>query len=206
MDAWRFRNTRLKSAGQISPKSNWNGRNTKRSRNVSGVSGVIMGNRRGFHAERAKNTQSTQRKKYSLRSFACPLRALRETTPMTENEISYEIIGKALDIHKTLGPGLLESVYETTLSYELRQAGMDVQTQVPMPLVYKEITMEVGYRLDLLVEHKVIVELKAVEQLAPVHYAQTLTYLKLSGLKLALLINFNSKTLKEGIHRLVNNL
>ena len=113
-------------------------------------------------------------------------------TNKTENDISHQIIGKAIEIHKTLGPGLLESVYETTLAYELQQIGMQVQTQVPMPLVYKEVTMEVGYRLDVLVENKVIVEIKSVEQLAPVHYAQTLTYLKLSGLKLGLLINFNS--------------
>ena len=127
-------------------------------------------------------------------------------TNKTENDISYQIIGRAMEIHKTLGPGLLESVYETTLAYELQQIGMQVQTQVPMPLVYKEVTMEVGYRLDVLVENKVIVEIKSVEQLAPVHYAQTLTYLKLSGLKLGLLINFNSKILKDGIHRLVNKL
>lgn len=125
---------------------------------------------------------------------------------MTENEISYKVIGIAIELHKVLGPGLLESVYEKALAYDLQEAGLEVKTQVPMPLIYKEIKQDVGYRLDLLVENKVIIELKSVENLAPVHYAQTLTYLKLSDKKLGLLINFNTKILKEGIHRIVNNL
>lgn len=125
---------------------------------------------------------------------------------MTENEISYKIIGIAIELHKALGPGLLESVYEKTLAYDLKEAGLKVKTQVPMPLVYKETKQDVGYRIDLLVEDKVIIELKAIETLAPVHFAQTLTYLKLSEKKLGLLINFNTKILKEGIHRIVNNL
>ncbi|MBD0280020.1 MAG: GxxExxY protein [Flavisolibacter sp.] len=125
---------------------------------------------------------------------------------MTENELSYKIIGCALELHKALGPGLLESVYEAALCYDLRQTGLEVKTQVPMPLVYKQVKQDVGYRLDLVVENKVIVEIKSVENLLPVHFAQTLTYLKLSDKKLALLINFNTKVLKEGIHRIVNNL
>lgn len=125
---------------------------------------------------------------------------------MNENEISYKIIGAAMELHKALGPGLLESVYEHALAYDLAELGLDVKTQVPMPLVYKEIKQDVGYRIDLLVENKVIVEIKSVENLAPVHFSQTLTYLKLSNKKLALLINFNTKLLKEGIHRIVNNL
>jgi GxxExxY protein len=125
---------------------------------------------------------------------------------MTENEISYKIIGAAIELHKQLGPGLLESVYENTLAYELSTLGLFVEQQPPMPLVYKQIKLECGYRLDLCVERKVIVEVKSVEALAPVHFAQTLTYLKLSGLKLGLLINFNTVTLKEDIHRIVNNL
>ena len=125
---------------------------------------------------------------------------------MGENEISYKIIGAALEVHKTLGPGLLESVYETALAYDLRIQGLQVSTQVPVPLVYKGVRQDIGYRLDLLVENKVIIELKAIERLAPVHYAQTLTYLRLSEKKLALLINFNTTLLKEGIHRIVNNL
>jgi len=125
---------------------------------------------------------------------------------MDENELSYKIIGSAIELHKKIGPGLLESVYENALAYDLREMGFDVKQQYPMPFIYKEVKMDVGYRLDLLVENKVIVEIKSVEDLAPVHYAQTLIYLKLSGLKLGLLINFDSKFLKNNIHRIVNNL
>ncbi|NJL76858.1 MAG: GxxExxY protein [Saprospiraceae bacterium] len=125
---------------------------------------------------------------------------------MSENELSYKIIGAAMELHKALGPGLLESVYEATLAYDLKEIGLEVKTQVPMPLVYKQVKQDVGYRIDLLVENKVIIELKSVENLAPVHFTQTLTYLKLSDKKLALLINFNTKLLKDGIHRIVNNL
>jgi len=125
---------------------------------------------------------------------------------MNENELSYKIIGAAMELHKTLGPGLLESVYEVALAYDLKEIGLEVKTQVPMPLVYKEVKQEIGYRIDLLVENKVIVEIKSIENLAPVHFAQTLTYLKLADKKLALLINFNTKLLKDGIHRIVNNL
>ena len=125
---------------------------------------------------------------------------------MTENDLSYKIIGAAIEMHKNLGPGLLESAYEAALCYDLQQMGFDVKTQVSMPMIYKEIKMDVGYRIDLLVDNKIIIELKSVENLSPVHYAQTLTYLKLSDLKLALLINFNSKILRDGIHRIVNKL
>jgi GxxExxY protein len=125
---------------------------------------------------------------------------------MNENEISYAIIGTAIELHKNLGPGLLESAYEKALAFDLREKGFEVKEQVAMPFVYKEVKQELGYRIDLLVENKVLIELKSVEQLAPVHFAQTLTYLKLSGIKLGLLINFNSKILKNDIHRLVNNL
>ena len=125
---------------------------------------------------------------------------------MTENEISYKIIGAALDIHKNIGPGLLESAYENALAFDLREMGFDVKQQVPMPFIYKDIQLEVGYRIDLTVNNKVLIEIKSVENMAPVHFAQTLTYLKLSGMKLGLLINFNTNVLKEGIHRIVNNL
>jgi GxxExxY protein len=125
---------------------------------------------------------------------------------MSENDISYKIIGAAIELHKTVGPGLLESAYENALAFDLREMGFDVRQQVPMPFIYKEVKQDIGYRIDLLVNNCVIVEVKSIESLAPVHYAQTLTYLKLSGLKLALLINFNCKVLKEGIHRIVNNL
>jgi GxxExxY protein len=125
---------------------------------------------------------------------------------MTENEISYKIIGAAIDLHRNVGPGLLESDYENALAFDLRELGLEVSQQHPMPFVYKEVKQDVGYRVDLIVNQTVIVEVKSTENLAPVHFAQTLTYLKLSGLKLALLINFNNKILKDGIHRIVNKL
>ncbi|UBM62185.1 GxxExxY protein [Candidatus Sulfidibacterium hydrothermale] len=125
---------------------------------------------------------------------------------MHENDISYQCIGTAIEVHKSIGPGLLESAYENALAYDLRIKGYDVQQQVAMPFVYKEVKLDVGYRIDILVNKKVIIEVKSVETLAPVHYAQLLTYLRLSGVKLGLLINFNAKTLKDNIHRIVNNL
>lgn len=125
---------------------------------------------------------------------------------MNENEISYKVIGAAIDLHKNIGPGLLESAYENALAYDLKEIGFNVRQQVPMPFVYKDVKQEIGYRIDILVDKKVIIEIKAVETVAPVHFAQLLTYLKLSGVKLGLLINFNSKTLKDNIHRVVNHL
>ncbi|WP_319230859.1 GxxExxY protein [Draconibacterium orientale] len=125
---------------------------------------------------------------------------------MNENDLSYKTIGAAIEIHKIIGPGLLESAYENALAFELREMGFEVKQQVPMPFVYKDVKQDVGYRIDLVVNNKILVEVKSVETLAPVHYAQTLTYLKLSGLKLGLLINFNTSVLKDGIHRIVNNL
>lgn len=119
-------------------------------------------------------------------------------------ELTYKIIGCAFNVHSDLGPGLLESTYEACLEYELIQAGLDVKRQVALPVNYKDIKLEVGYRIDLLVENKVIIELKAVEKIAPIHEAQLLTYLKLSHIKTGLLINFNVKDLKKGIYRRVN--
>ena len=125
---------------------------------------------------------------------------------MNENDLSYQIIGAAIDLHKSIGPGLLESVYENALAHDLRALGLQAAQQVPMPFVYKDVQMNVGYRLDLLIENRIIIEVKSVEALAPVHFAQTLTYLKLSEKKLGLLINFNTRVLKDGIHRVVHNL
>ena len=125
---------------------------------------------------------------------------------MDENLLSNKIIGTAFELHKNFGSGLLESAYENALAYDLKEIGLNIKQQVSMPFIYKEIKLDIGYRLDLLIEDKVIIEIKSVESLAPVHYAQLLTYLKLSKLKLGLLINFNTKLLKEGIHRIVNNL
>jgi len=125
---------------------------------------------------------------------------------MTENELSGKIIGAAIEVHKILGPGLLESAYESSLERELQLQGITVRRQVGLPLVYKDLKCDIGYRVDLLIENLVIVEIKSVDALNDVHMAQVLTYLKLSKLKLGLLINFNVPLLKQGIKRLVNNL
>ena len=125
---------------------------------------------------------------------------------MTENEISALVIGAAIDVHKQLGPGLLESSYEICLAYELKQKGLEVNTQVPLPIIYKKVNLETGYRIDLLIEKKVIIEVKAVEEFSNIHLAQILTYLKLSELKLGLLLNFNVAKMTEGIKRVVNRL
>lgn len=125
---------------------------------------------------------------------------------MTENEISYKIIGAALEVHKNLGVGLLESAYETALVYKLQKLGLKVKQQYTLALNYKEIEIDNAYRIDILVEEKVIVEVKSVLELNPIHFAQTNTYLKFTGLKLGLLINFKTQLLKDGIHRIVNKL
>jgi GxxExxY protein len=125
---------------------------------------------------------------------------------MIENELSGRIIGYAMKVHSALGPGLLESAYEACLYYELTKAKLKVERQKPLPLVYEEVHLECGYRIDLVVEDKVIVELKAVDSLHPIHSAQILTHLKLSRRKLGLLINFNVLHLKDGIKRVVNGL
>ena len=123
---------------------------------------------------------------------------------MSENEISSKIIGAAIEVHKQLGPGLLESTYETCLAYELKQMELDVKQQQALPVVYKEIKQDAGYRIDLLIENKVIIEIKSVEALADIHTAQLLTYLKLKDLKLGLLINFNSVRVIDGLKRILN--
>ena len=125
---------------------------------------------------------------------------------MTENEISEKIIGCAIEVHKSLGPGLLESAYLECLFYELQKSGLKVEKQKPLPLIYKEVKLDAGYRLDLIVENKVVIEIKSVESLNDIHIAQVLTYLKLSNCKLGLLMNFNVLRLINGLKRLVNNL
>jgi GxxExxY protein len=125
---------------------------------------------------------------------------------MTENELSKIVFDAALKVHHKLGPGLLESAYEECLYYELNKTGLIVQKQKPLPLVYEEVKLEVGYRVDIMLENRLIVEVKAVDALNDVHLAQLLTYLKLSNCKLGLLINFNVKLIKNGIKRVVNNL
>lgn len=121
------------------------------------------------------------------------------------NQITDRIIGVAIRVHKELGPGLLESAYEACLAFELRDAGLSVEVKKPLPVSYRGVRLDCGYRIDLVVENKVIIELKAVEKVLPIHEAQILSYLKLSGLQLGLLINFNSLYLKDGIKRVVNN-
>lgn len=125
---------------------------------------------------------------------------------MTENEIAKKVIGAAIDVHKSLGPGLLESAYQECLFYKLGKEGLFVVKEKAMPLIYEEVALDCGYRIDLLVENKVVIELKSVESLNDVHLAQTLTYLKLGDYKLGLLINFNVSLLKNGVKRVVNGL
>jgi GxxExxY protein len=120
-----------------------------------------------------------------------------------ENELSRQIIGKAIDVHKALGPGLLESAYKECLYYDLVNAGLYTEKEKGMPIVYKEVKLEHGYRLDLLVENKIVVEVKTVDCFCDVHTSQVLTYLKLGGYKLGLLINFHVSTLKDGIKRII---
>jgi GxxExxY protein len=119
------------------------------------------------------------------------------------NALSKKILDAAMRVHTELGPGFLESVYEACLAYELRNSGVEVECQVPQPIRYRHINLDVGYRVDMVVEKAIIVELKAVEKIQPFHMAQVLSYLKMSGLNLGLLINFNVVSLKDGIQRLV---
>jgi len=125
---------------------------------------------------------------------------------MTENDLSKIVFDAALKVHKSLGPGLLESAYEDCLYYELSKTGLKIEKQKPLPLVYEEVKLEVGYRIDLMIEGKLIIEIKSVDALNDIHLAQVLTYLRLSGCKLGLLINFNVTLIKDGIKRVVNNL
>jgi GxxExxY protein len=125
---------------------------------------------------------------------------------MDENDISYIIRGCIFKVYNNIGPGLLESAYCMALAYELRKAGLEVKEQVGLPFIYEEIKLDVGYRIDLFVNNKVIIEVKSVEALADVHYKQVLTYLQLSGSKLGILVNFNTAKIDENIKRIVNKL
>lgn len=125
---------------------------------------------------------------------------------MTENELAHQIIGIAIEVHRALGPGLLENAYKECLAHKLNQSGLYVEKEKAMPLIYENVKLDCGYRLDLLIENKVVIELKSVDRLNDVHLAQILTYLKLGNFKLGLLINFNEAVLKDGIKRVVNNL
>jgi GxxExxY protein len=123
---------------------------------------------------------------------------------MNENELSQKIIGCAIEVHKQLGPGLLESAYQECLYYELRLMGLNVQKEKPMPIIYKEVKLDHGYRIDLLVEEKVVLEIKTIEAFNDIHTAQVLTYLRLGEYKLGLLLNFQTTVLKNGIKRIIN--
>jgi len=125
---------------------------------------------------------------------------------MTENEISYKIRGAIFEVYNTLGPGLLESAYEASLYYELLERGLNVKRQTEIPLQYKKVTLDVGFRLDLLVEDRIIIEIKSVSEFSPIHFKQLSTYLKLTNLKLGLLVNFNSENILDSIVRIANNL
>jgi GxxExxY protein len=125
---------------------------------------------------------------------------------MNENELSRIIIGRAIDIHRSLGPGLLESVYKECLFYEIKKAGLYSVKEKPLPLIYEGIALDCGYRIDILVEDKVVIEIKSIELLTRVHLAQILTYLRVGHFKLGLLLNFNEVFLKDGIRRVVNDL
>lgn len=123
---------------------------------------------------------------------------------MNENELSNKIIGYAIEVHSTLGPGLLEGAYKECLYYKIIKSGLFAEKEKPLPLVFEEVRMECGYRLDILVERKLVLEIKSVDALNDLHLAQTLTYLKVGNFKLGLLINFNTVKLKDGIKRVIN--
>jgi len=123
---------------------------------------------------------------------------------MIENELSNKVIGLAIEVHKVLGPGLLESAYKECLFYKIQQEGLIVEKEKAMPLVFEDVRLECGYRMDLLVENKLVIEIKSVDALNDVHLAQTLTYMKLGNFKLGLLINFNVILLKYGLKRVIN--
>ncbi|MEA3448214.1 MAG: GxxExxY protein [Bacteroidota bacterium] len=125
---------------------------------------------------------------------------------MIENELSTKIIGCAIEVHKQLGPGLLESAYQECLAYELKQNGLQVSKEIPMPIIYKEVKLNHGYRMDLLVNNTVVIEIKSVEAITDVHEAQLLTYLKLGNYKLGLILNFHVNVMRKGIKRMVNKL
>jgi GxxExxY protein len=125
---------------------------------------------------------------------------------MSENELSYKIRGAIFTVYNELGPGLLESTYQSALEYELNELGLTVEKEVALPLKYKNISLAAGYRIDLIVEKKVLIELKSVEEISAVHHKQVITYLKLSGIKLGILVNFNTMEISKSIFRKVNNL
>jgi GxxExxY protein len=131
---------------------------------------------------------------------------LSETNRITENELAAIIVDASFHIHACVGPGLLESAYQAILMFELKKRGLKLESEVLVPVLYDELKMDLGFRADIIVEDKVIVELKSIEKLAPVHYKQLLTYLRMTDKRLGLLINFGESLIMNGIHRIVNNL
>ena len=125
---------------------------------------------------------------------------------MTENEISQIVVEEAIHIHKSIGPGMLESAYVHCLNYRLMKRGLNMKREVPIPLIFEDVKLECDYRADLVIESKVVIEVKSIETIAPLHLAQILTYLRFSNLKLGMLLNFNSLLMKDGIRRVANNL
>ena len=120
------------------------------------------------------------------------------------DQITRRVIGAAIEVHKTVGPGLLESAYQVCLAFELREQGLKVEEQLPLPVIYKNVKLDCGYRIDLLVENEIVVEIKAIELLAPIHDAQLLSYLRLSRKRVGLLMNFHMRVLRDGLKRIVN--
>jgi GxxExxY protein len=156
-----------------------------------------------FTTEGAEERGGIQGFKRALKKRAA---GTARATTVEANEVSGQVVDAAMKVHSALGPGLLESAYEACLAHELRKRGLQVQSQVVLPVIYDGVAIELGYRIDLLVEDVVIVELKVVEQLAPIHQAQLLSYLKLSKRQVGLLINFHVNHLRDGIKRMVNNV
>lgn len=148
----------------------------------------------------AKNTESVAFLIVNLANLAI------QNSSMPENEISKIVVEEAIYIHKSIGPGMLESAYVHCLAYRLVRRGLNVRTQVAVPLIFEEVKLECGYRADIVIENKVVIEVKSIEVIAPIHLAQTLTYLRFLNLKLGMVLNFNSILMKDGIRRVVNNL
>jgi GxxExxY protein len=160
---------------------------------------------RGFTAETQRRREEKKKMEKANSESAEGAEVISATRLSPLNRLTEQIIGAAIEVHRSTGPGLMESVYEECLCYELSQLGLNFQRQVHLPLSYKRINLDCGFKMDLLVEDSVVLELKTVDQLLPVHSAQLLTYLKLSGKKVGLLINFNEPILTKGLKRLVNH-
>lgn len=169
---------------------------------------VVNGSLNSVHYFSPQRSLRPQRDNYKkTKTILCVLCDLcgKEGVMKKINDITEKIIGAAMAVHRELGSGLLESAYEACLAYEIAKSGLSVERQKELPVKYRNVKLDCGYRIDLLIEDKVIIEIKAIDKLAPIHTAQLLSYLKLSGCKVGLLINFNVKVLKDGIRRLIND-